>query len=345
MPIFVSKDFILKLLTNIASLAIHKWRDLLAQSPFASPFQTPEFYDFYNAIEGQRADVFALEVDGAYLAFVLVCVQKEQGIKAYFSRRAIVYGGLLLHPQVTNAHLTPFLEHIVAHYRRQIIYLEIRNNFDYAKYRSSFQKAHFDYLPWLNFKVNIPSLNAFRQGMSKSRQRQVRKAQSLGTSWREAFSEQDLKAFYAILHDLYQRKVHKPLPSYAFFKALQASDFACCLLVEKDQEIIGGVMCLIDKASCLYEFYICGQDKLYPQHHPSIMAMWAMADYATQKAIPTLDLMGAGAADKASSVRNFKAKFGGKLVEHGRFLMISRPLLYKLGKSYLKFISFLKSLF
>jgi lipid II:glycine glycyltransferase (peptidoglycan interpeptide bridge formation enzyme) len=42
-------------------------------------------------------------------------------------------------------------------------------------------------------------------------------------------------------------------------------------------------------------------------------------------------MMGAGKPDEAYGVRDFKAKFGGKLVEHGRFLFVCKPLLYKIG--------------
>ena len=44
------------------------------------------------------------------------------------------------------------------------------------------------------------------------------------------------------------------------------------------------------------------------------------------------DMMGAGKPDEDYGVRDFKARFGGKLVEEGRFVHIAHPLLYKIGK-------------
>jgi lipid II:glycine glycyltransferase (peptidoglycan interpeptide bridge formation enzyme) len=41
--------------------------------------------------------------------------------------------------------------------------------------------------------------------------------------------------------------------------------------------------------------------------------------------------MGAGKPDEPYGVRDFKAEFGGELVERGRFLCIRKPLLYKIG--------------
>jgi len=41
--------------------------------------------------------------------------------------------------------------------------------------------------------------------------------------------------------------------------------------------------------------------------------------------------MGAGKLDEEYGVREFKEKFGGKLVEYGRFICVNNRLLYQLG--------------
>ena len=43
------------------------------------------------------------------------------------------------------------------------------------------------------------------------------------------------------------------------------------------------------------------------------------------------DMMGAGEPGVPYGVRDFKSEFGGELVEHGRFLCVTQPILYKLG--------------
>ena len=44
-------------------------------------------------------------------------------------------------------------------------------------------------------------------------------------------------------------------------------------------------------------------------------------------------MMGAGApGDGGYGVRDFKAKFGGELVEYGRFKYVCNPVLYAIGK-------------
>ena len=73
-------------------------------------------------------------------------------------------------------------------------------------------------------------------------------------------------------------------------------------------------------------------EHLYKHIFPSSVATYAGLKYAAEHHLPRFDMMGAGTPDNAYGVRDFKARFGGKEVEHGRFKYIANPLLYKLGE-------------
>ena len=62
-------------------------------------------------------------------------------------------------------------------------------------------------------------------------------------------------------------------------------------------------------------------------------------DYANKNNIEYFDFMGAGKPDQDYGVREFKSKFGGELVEFGRFVKILNPMLYNFGKLSLKILS------
>ena len=177
--------------------------------------------------------------------------------------------------------------------------------------------------------------------------------------------ERMVKEWYAILADLYRTKVKTPLFPLSFFLALSKLPEARFLLTEYKGRIIGGTVCVEyhkcqrqddisnfklqiaesgdDKSSILnikfampsgviYEWFACGEDGVYPHIFPSCYATYAGIRYAAEHGCTRFDMMGAGTPDEAYGVRDFKAKFGGTLVEHGRFLCITRPLLYKIGK-------------
>jgi len=319
-----------------------KWHKLIEVSSYSSPFQTPKFLEFFNALKNFSGDVFAIEVEGVYKALVVLTIQKELGVKSYFSRRGIIYGGPLV---IDNGHdhLEKLLNEVTSFYKRKLIYIETRNYFDYSLFNTQFQSAKFKYIPWLNFQLDTSSdIAVIKKSMSSSRLRQVKKALRNGAVWKEAESEDDVAAFYEILLDLYKKKIKKPLFSEDFFLEFYKKKTGKYLLVYFENTVIGGIVCPIMSGKAIYEFYVCGLDSEYKNQFPSIMATWAAIEYANENNIPLFDFMGAGNPNEAYGVREFKSRFGGEQVEHGRYLNILNPFLYKIGEIGLNVLSKLK---
>lgn len=187
--------------------------------------------------------------------------------------------------------------------------------------------------------------------------------------------ERMVKEWYTVLADLYRTKVKTPLFPLSFFLALSKLPEARFLLTEYNGKIIGGTVCVEyhkcqrqdnisnlrfqisncrdDKSSILniksampsgviYEWFACGEDGVYPHIFPSCYATYAGIRYAAEHGCARFDMMGAGTPDEAYGVRDFKAKFGGTLVEHGRFLCITKPFLFSLGSLGIKILKKLK---
>ena len=114
------------------------------------------------------------------------------------------------------------------------------------------------------------------------------------------------------------------------------------LLVEYSNDIIGGIVCSITREKAIYELYVCGLDGKYKDVYPSVLATWAAIDYALKYGLEYFDFMGAGKPDRDYGVREFKSKFGGKLVKYGRFERINNKPLYIVGKLGLKILGALK---
>lgn len=133
------------------------------------------------------------------------------------------------------------------------------------------------------------------------------------------------------MSELYRDKVKTPLFSIEFFEKLYKMPNAKFLLVAFEGNIIGGTICVSLPNKALYEWFVCGNDNYHKGIRPSSVATWYGMEYAATHNYPRFDLMGAGVPDKPYGVRDFKAEFGGKLVEHGRFLYVLKPWLYKCG--------------
>lgn len=174
--------------------------------------------------------------------------------------------------------------------------------------------------------------------MSESRRRQIKKAIKNGVEIVEASSIKEVKAFYDILFDLYRNKIKTPLFAWTFFKDFYIQSYGKYFLVKYQDTIIGGIMCPILQGKAIYEWFVCGLDDVYKNQYPSVMATYAAIEYANKHNIPLFDFMGAGKPREAYGVREFKARFGGELVEHGRFLCVRKPLLYWIGKMGVKLL-------
>jgi lipid II:glycine glycyltransferase (peptidoglycan interpeptide bridge formation enzyme) len=320
-------------------ITIDHWRELLASSPNASPFQSPEYYKLFSESKGFDAEVFAVANNGVLTALVVVSIQKEAGIKAQFSKRGIIYGGPLL-SDATSAEF--LLKAVRKYFKNKVIYLETRNFSDYGPYRSVFESLGWKYEPWLNYHLLCDEAQAVQKRMSSSRWRQIKKAFKNGAQWRESKSLDEVRDVYSILEVLYKEKIRKPLLPLSFFQDLLERDLAKYLLVYVEDKIVGGIVCPVLDHRKIFEFYVCGLDEEYRDHYPSVMATYAAMEYALQHGIVFFDFMGAGSPNEAYGVREFKSRFGGEEVEHGRFIVVLNQIKYNLGKFGLKFLNFMK---
>ena len=83
--------------------------------------------------------------------------------------------------------------------------------------------------------------------------------------------------------------------------------------------------------------YYCGDRNYSKKLFPTHLSILAAIEFGLTQNVKSLDFMGAGKRDKEYGVRQYKLEFGGEIVEHGRFLKISRPVLFQLGNIGLKF--------
>lgn len=318
---------------------IDKWNQLLNDSIYSSPFQGYEFYDFFNRVKGYSADVFAVEAEGVYVAIIVVTTQKEKSIKSYFSRRGIVYGGPLFHSKVTENQITELLKYINGYYKKKLIYIEVRNNFDYSAFNETFLNSGWSYIPYLNFQIRCDNREKVIEKFNRRRRREIKIAQEAGTTICEAKTIEELRDLYNIIADLYKNKIKKPIFPLVFFEHFFTTNLCKVILVKAEDTVIGGVICIKDENRGVYGWYGAGLDKEYKKNSPVVMGIYGAIMYAFDNNYLFYDFMGAGKPEEKYGVRKFKEEFGGDLVEYGRYLKIVNKLLYKLGKLYITFKS------
>ena len=340
-----------------------QWQALVEQSPTATWFQTDEAYRFYQSVSGMQAFTYGVvEEDRLVGVIVGFTTQSTNAIQQYFTKRAIIYGGPLLDVDISNEALYALLSAVAQlkdeslkfkgkeNSKAEIpastpytlhstpIYIETRNFHDYSRWKEVFKKAGFNYQKHLDYHINTTSLDQVQLRIGKHRWRYIRLSMRDGAKIVETPTIEQVRAFYTILQDLYRTKVRTPLWSWDFFERLYHTEHARYIFVELDGKIVGGTVCVCLPGKAVYEWYACGLDNCRDDIRPLSVAIWGEIQYAAENGYPLFDFMGAGKPDEPYGVRDFKAEFGGELVEHGRFLCIRKPLLYWIGKMGVKWL-------
>ena len=324
-----------------------EWSKLVASSATVTWFQTQEAYEFFASMpELFKPFVIGLENDGVLRAVCVGYITVEKNpLKQFLTRRAIIIGGPCLADDCINEEVLLLLSTV----RQQLstganapIYIESRNFDDYSRWIDSFASAGFEYKPHLNFHVDTSSEEMVEANLGKSRKRDIRTSLRDGATIIEKPKLEQVREYYAILENLYRTRVKTPLFPFSFFEALWQHKDGRFILVALNNEIIGGTVCVEQEGKCLYEWFACGRDGEWKTIFPSTLATYSGIRYAAEQGCARFDMMGAGKPDEVYGVRDFKAKFGGKEVEHGRFLCVTKPLLYKIGVLGVKLLKKLK---
>ena len=296
---------------------------------------------------------------GVCVGYVTV---EKSAVKQYFTRRAIILGG----PVIANDASSEEVKLLMMAVRNQMmnersqassmlrkrsllndgpIYIETRNFNDYSKWKDAFERAGFEYKKHLNFHVDCRDKEAMWERLSENRCRQVRKSDAT-TMMIDKMSaveplndEAQIREWYEILRELYRTKVKTPLWPVEFFLEAYRQGVGKFLLVKYENKVIGGSMvvndgmmeCWNDRPGAVYEWFECGRNAEYKEQYPSVMATWAGIQWAQETGCARYDMMGAGEPGVPYGVRDFKSEFGGEMVEHGRFMCVCHPVLYKIG--------------
>lgn len=316
-----------------------QWSELINSSSVVSWFQTPQAYLFFLSVKKELTPFcFGVVNNGELRGIVVGYITKGQNnIINFFSNRAIIYGGPLLKDDISERELSMLLTYI----RNEVnaIYIEFRNFCDYSKWKNIFEKNQFIYCPHFDIHVDTNSDLILNKNLSKSRKRDVKTALKNGAIIIKRPSLQQVKEFYDILKLLYKKHLRLPIFSWTFFEELYKIENAHFILVCYENTIIGGTISIELPNRVMYEWYLCGDDQKYRNLFPSELATYYALKLAVECNCSVYDMMGAGEPNVPYGVRDFKIKFGGNLVEYGRFLCVKKTILYKLGRVIIKMVS------
>ncbi len=316
------------------------WDDFVRQHPRRNPFQTRALYQMYKSTN-EFTPYFCIanhtQSNKILGGFLFVIQKKRTILLSHLFSRALIVGGPLI-----PAHGQHILQTLLSTYskfiRSKVIYSEIRNLHQWQHFYDTFLKAGFTYEAHLNYQVDLQT-DDISANFSASKRRQIRKGLKNGAYIIENPNIEQIKAFYHILNHLYKNRINKPLPDWSFFESFYTNiveqKLGKYILVGYNNNIIGGIMMPLYANKMAYEWYVAGEDRKYKYLYPSVLATWAGIRFAKEYGYSGFDFMGAGKPNVAYGVREFKSRFGGKLLNYGRFYKKHKKLIYYLMEKYI----------
>ena len=218
-----------------------QWSELVRTSETGTWFQSPEAYDFFASLpELMEPFVYGVERAEKLCAVCVGYVTKEPNpIKQFFTRRAIIIGGVVVAANCAKEDIVILLNYVRKELKPKSIYIETRNFNDFSPWKEAFEAAGFVYKPHLNFHVD-PATN----NLSDNRKRQLKKSDAVVS---EGVSELEIREWYEVLSELYRTKVKTPLWPIDFFLEAYRQGVGKFLLVKHEGKVIGGSMVVMWK--------------------------------------------------------------------------------------------------
>ena len=218
--------------------------------------------------------------------------------------------------------------------KHKVVYSEVRNHYDPECMSRTMLKNGFKYEDHLNIIVDLSQdEDILWQNIISSGKNKIRKAIKNGIIVRR-LTEEFLIESYSILKEVYER-LKLPLPSILFFEnALKKSRNNIGMVMYGaflNNELIG-IRVTLQYKNIAYDLY-AGSKSNYYDKNPNDILPWEVFRQCKNAGKTIFDFGGAGKPNVPYGVRDYKMKFGGKLVNYGRFTLIHNPIKMKLAET------------
>ena len=307
------------------SLASDKWDSYVYRHAKGTIFQTSSYLACHSKDFNSESFGFAA-VEGDEIVGLVAGVISYN----YFfpinilTRRAVIEGG----PIADNRDIEIALISAVTDYtKRRSIYTQYRNLWDMDDVRPDMEQLGYVYEPHLDILHDLTlDEECIISNISKNKRGNVHKSLNRGTVFREA-EESEWNRCIDLVLGTYKR-VGLPCQSRSYFlNAFRCmSDSVKVFVAEFEDSIIGTRIELCYK-DLVYDWY-AGADDDFKNCYPNDVLHYSILLWGKENGYKTFDFGGAGKPGVPYGVRDHKLKYGGQLVEYGRFERINCKLVF-----------------
>ena len=323
-----------------------QWSKWVHNHHYGNIFQTPEYFKVNKSTKNCFPFCYILtNSNNAILGLASgVIIKNYFAPFAWFTSRAIIQGGPLFAEGIDNDHKVYFLKELVRVLKQKAIYVQIRNMWDVTCEEAIYAEVGFKYERHLDIRNNLlPGKNEVINRISKNKRRNITKTENKGTTFVELKGLNEIKNTFSLIRSTYKR-VGLPLVDNSHFVAayniLYPENLRFFAAVSNDN-IIGVRFELIYK-DLIYDWY-AGSSENEKNKYPNDFLPYNILLWGCDNGYATFDFGGAGKPDKPYGVREHKLKFGGDLVEYGRYEYILNAKIYNFMVKIYKLYRYIKN--
>jgi lipid II:glycine glycyltransferase (peptidoglycan interpeptide bridge formation enzyme) len=319
-----------RIITDASAIDFKQWAQFVQAHPQGNIFQTPQMYSVYDTTNKYKPIVVACYENGNIVGVLLAVIQKEyEGILGKLSARSIIWAGPLVRDSDSR-----ILELLLKEYgrtiKKQAIYTQIRNIYPMDWAKEVIKKVGYKMEDHLDILINLDDpLDVLWKKMHPSRRKQIDRGYRRGVefSFVHKPDEATLTECYELLACLY-KKIKLPFPSKEFYlnSYFHLNDKIGLFVLTYQKRIIGCRFVFLYK-KMIYDWY-AGSDDGFLDKYPNDILPWEVIKWGANNEYAVFDFGGAGKPGVPYGVRDFKLKFGGNVVNYGRFRKIHNPLIY-----------------
>ena len=242
-----------------------------------------------------------------------------------FSTHSVVHSGPLVSDNSFGT-----LSKLIVEYDKvaenKSLYNEIWNLFDSG---SSFNNLNnYIYEGHLNFLINLDqSEDELWREIHKARKKNINRATKGGVIVEEINNKKMIPIFYKLLKETYDN-VKIPLADITLFESafeqLVPKNMAKFFLARHEDQYIGARAVLTYK-NFVHDWY-AGASNNALSLYPNDFLVWHILKWGIENNYKVFDFGGAGKPDVEYGPREFKRRFGGELVNYGRYRLTYSPL-------------------
>jgi len=322
----------------VRSLDVTRWSAFVDGRPDASIFHTVEMHRAFAEADRYRPVVWAAVDGGGEIRALLTPVEISTLGRPFRSltTRSVAFAGPLL---ASDEDRGEALETLLRAYQRvnnrSSTLTEVRNVADPTDAASSFAACGFEHQAHLNFLVDLSSPEEeLWSRVAQSARRNIRKARREGVTIEEAAESSEIREGYEVLRDVYHR-IRVPLPDRSLFAAchriLGPIGRFKVLLARRAGRTVGVLTLLLHNEVITY--WYTGTVRGSASTQAGDLLVWHAIASGHAAGYRTLDFGGAGVPNQPYGVRDFKAKYGGRLVDFGREVWVPSALRLRIAKA------------